>query len=81
MDVWAYQNGVKLDFIRPGRPAENGFIESFNGRLRDECLNADLFFNLADAGRSLKPGAKTITLSDLMARWAKAAGGSQPSEP
>ena len=43
-----------LDFIRPGRPAENGFIESFNGRLRDECLNADLFFNLADARQKLE---------------------------
>jgi putative transposase len=40
MDLWAYQNNVHLDFIRPGRPIENGYIESFNGRLRDECLNA-----------------------------------------
>ena len=39
MDVWAYQNGVKLDSIRPARPVENGYIESFNGRLCDECLN------------------------------------------
>jgi len=36
MDVWAYQHGVQLDFIRPGRPVENSYIESFNGRLRDE---------------------------------------------
>ena len=36
---WAYRKGVKLEFIRPGRPVENGFIESLNGRLRDECLN------------------------------------------
>ena len=40
MDAWAHQAGVKLDFIRPGRPVQNGYIESFNGRLRDECLNA-----------------------------------------
>ena len=39
LDEWCYQSGVKLDFIRPGKPAENGLIESFNGRLRDECLN------------------------------------------
>jgi putative transposase len=39
LDEWCYQRGVKLDFIRPGKPTENGFIESFNGRLRDECLN------------------------------------------
>jgi transposase InsO family protein len=36
MDAWAHQAGVKLDFIRPGRPVQNGYIESFNGRLRDE---------------------------------------------
>jgi transposase InsO family protein len=39
MEAWAIQAGVQLCFIRPGRPVENGFIESFNGRLRDECLN------------------------------------------
>ena len=49
MDHWAYRNGIHLDFIRPGRPVENGYIESFNGRLRDECLNVEVFFTLADA--------------------------------
>jgi putative transposase len=49
METWAYQNGVKLDFIRPGKPVQNGFIESFNGRLRDECLNVEMFFDLKDA--------------------------------
>jgi putative transposase len=53
MDLWSYTNGVHLDFIRPGRPVENGYIESFNGRLRDECLNVEIFFTLADAGRKL----------------------------
>jgi putative transposase len=53
MDHWAYLNGVHLDFIRPGRPVENGYIESFNGRLRDECLNVEVFFSLADARRKL----------------------------
>jgi putative transposase len=53
MDLWAYSNGVQLDFIRPGRPVENGYIESFNGRLRDECLNVEVFFSLADARRKL----------------------------
>jgi len=53
MDLWAYTNGVHLDFIRPGRPVENGYIESFNGRLRDECLNVEVFFTLADARRKL----------------------------
>jgi putative transposase len=49
VDGWAYRKGVKLDFIRPGRPVENGFIESFNGRLRDECLNTHLFWSIEDA--------------------------------
>jgi len=53
MDHWAYLNCVHLDFIRPGRPVENGYIESFNGRLRDECLNVEVFFSLADARRKL----------------------------
>jgi putative transposase len=54
MDAWAHKAGVKLDFIRPGRPVQNGFIESFNGRLRDECLNGEVFFDLADAREKLE---------------------------
>ena len=46
LDEWCYLRGVKLDFIRPGKPTENGFIESFNGRLRDECLNVNEFATL-----------------------------------
>ena len=42
-------NDVQLCFIRPGRPVENGFIESFNGRLRHECLNMEWFVSLHDA--------------------------------
>ena len=54
MDSWAYRRGVQLEFIRPGKPVENAFIESFNGRLRDECLNANLFFSIDDARRKLE---------------------------
>jgi putative transposase len=54
MDAWAYQYRVQLDFIRPGRPVENGYIESFNGRLRDECLNVHVFFALADVREKLE---------------------------
>ena len=54
METWAYQNNVKLDLIRPGKPVENGYIESFNGRLRDECLNGEIFFDLADAREKLE---------------------------
>ena len=46
---WAYRRSVQLDFIRPGKPVENAFIESFNGRLRDECLNVHPFTSLAEA--------------------------------
>jgi putative transposase len=53
MDGWAYRNRVKLDFIRPGKPVENGLIESFNGRLRDECLNVHLFWTIEDAQEKL----------------------------
>jgi len=53
MDEWAYRRGVTLDFIRPGKPVETGFIESFNGRLRDECLNANQFLSIDDARRKI----------------------------
>lgn len=49
LEDWAYRRGVQLDFIRPGTPVENAFIESFNGRLRDECLNVHQFTSLAEA--------------------------------
>jgi putative transposase len=49
LDEWAYRRGVKLNFIRPGKPIENAFAESFNGRLRDECLNTNWFINLKQA--------------------------------
>jgi putative transposase len=49
LEDWAYRRAVQLDFIRPGKPVENAFIESFNGRLRDECLNVHQFASLAEA--------------------------------
>jgi len=49
LDEWAYRKGVKLNFIRPGKPIENAYAESFNGRLRDECLNTNWFMNLKHA--------------------------------
>ena len=53
LDEWAWQRGVQLDFIRPGKPVENGLIESFNGRLRDECLNVTEFVSLEHARATL----------------------------
>jgi len=49
LDQWAYLNGVELDFSRPGKPMDNGLIEAFNGRLRQECLNESWFLSLEDA--------------------------------
>lgn len=49
--AWADQNVVEWHYIAPGKPMQNGFVESFNGRLRDECLNEHLFDGLADARR------------------------------
>ena len=49
MDKWAYERGVELDFSRPGKPTDNARVESFNGRLRQECLNAHWFLSLDDA--------------------------------
>jgi putative transposase len=48
-DAWAYARGVNLTYIQPGKPMQNGFIESFNGSFRDECLNLHWFGSLADA--------------------------------
>jgi len=54
MDGWSYQYGVRLEFIRPGKPIDNGHIESFNGRLRDEFLNVETFFDLGDVREKLE---------------------------
>ena len=54
LDEWAYRHGIQLDFIRPGKPTENGMIESFNGRLRDECLNVHEFLSIGDAREKLE---------------------------
>ena len=56
LDEWAWRRGVQLDFIRPGKPVENGLIESFNGRLRDECLNVNEFTSIEHA-------------RDILPRW------------
>lgn len=53
-DAWAYQQGIRIDFIRPGRPVENAFIESFSGRLRDEGLNTHGWQDLDEARRALE---------------------------
>jgi len=49
LDACAYHNGVKLKLIQPGKPTQNAFIESFNAKFRDECLNTNWFLSLDDA--------------------------------
>jgi putative transposase len=54
LEAWAFYRGVALDFTRPGKPTDNGHIESFNGRLRDECLNVHQFLSLEHAQRVIE---------------------------
>ena len=68
LDLWAYANGVTLDFSRPGKPTDNAFIEAFNGRLRAECLNPTGSFPLPTRGKSWRLGAGTTTRTDPTAR-------------
>jgi putative transposase len=87
VDRWAYENGVQLHFITPGRPMENGYIESFNGKFRDECLNENWFLNLEDARRKIaewkwdynhvRPhsGLGYLTPMEFRNAWATTGGG------
>jgi putative transposase len=54
LDQWAHQHGVRLAFIEPGKPQQNGYTESFHSRLRDECLNQHWFTSLADAREKIE---------------------------
>ena len=54
LDAWAYAHQVDLRFIRPGKPIENAYVESFNGKFRDECLNEHWFVSLADATATIE---------------------------
>ena len=58
LDKWAYENGVVLDFSRPGKPTDNALIESFNGSFRDECLNVNWFLLLSDAREKIESWRK-----------------------
>ena len=54
LDLWAYHHGVQIDFSRPGKPTDNCSIETFNGSLRDECLNVHWFESLEDAKEKIE---------------------------
>ena len=70
LDQWAWRNSVRLHFIDLGKPTQNAFIESFNGRFRDECLNQHWFLDLADAARPLRPGGSITTTAGPIRRSA-----------
>jgi putative transposase len=53
LDQWIYKAGVELHFIQPGKPVQNAFVESCNGKFRDECLNQSWFVSLADVRREI----------------------------
>ena len=76
MDEWAYRKGIKLSFIRPGKPIENAFAESFNGRLRDECLNTNWFLNIKHARELIENWRKDYNT----VRPHSALGGLSPQE-
>ena len=61
LDLWAFMRGVTLDFSRPGKPTDNSFIESFNGKFRAECLNANWFLSSTRRVKNARLGVETIT--------------------
>ena len=54
MDLWAYQNGIRIALSRPGKPTDNAFVESFNGTFRAECLDAHWFATLTEAKQAIQ---------------------------
>ena len=63
MDLWAYQNGIKIDFSRPGKPTDNAFVESFNGTFRSECFGTNWFSSLEDAKRIIEAWRREYNVS------------------
>lgn len=63
LDRWAYEHGMMLDFSRPGKPTDNAYVESFNGRLREECLNANWFLSLEDAQTKIETWRQEYNVS------------------
>ncbi len=76
LDQWAHERGLKIDYIRPGKPVDNAFVESFNGRFRDECLNESWFESLDEARRAIE----TWRTDYNEVRPHSALGGRSPSE-
>jgi putative transposase len=82
--AWSEERGVRLEFIQPGKPVQNAYVESFNGRLRDECLNANWFTSLSDARRKIQslsnPGKAVRTaMLGIVQKWSNVTR--HPSSP
>ena len=67
---WTNRTGVEWHYIAPGKPQQNGFVESFNGKLRDECLNEEVFGSLAEARAMIEAGGSTTTMCARTRRMA-----------
>lgn len=76
-ETWANRRRIRLDFIAPGKPTENAFIESFNGKLRDECLATNAFGSIADAGATIEAWRLDYNIT----RPHSALGGLAPAAP
>jgi putative transposase len=76
MDLWAYQNGVRIAFSRPGKPTDNAFVESFNGTLRAECLDTHWFKTMTDTQQTVETWRQEYNES----RPHRALGEKTPSE-
>ena len=63
LDAWAYEHGVTLEFIDPGKPIQNAVMESYNGRMRDECLNVNLWGTILEAGDGI--GAHRVDYNEV----------------
>jgi putative transposase len=62
MDLWAYQNGVKINFSRPGKPPDNAYMETFNGTLRAECLDTHWLETLEEAKEAVEAWRRNHSL-------------------
>ena len=92
LDQWAFEHGVELRLIQPGKPTQNGFIESFNGRFRDECLNEHEFSDVSHARKTISEwrldynecspysALNYQTPSEFAAAWRKGNSGSKGSD-
>jgi putative transposase len=81
LDAWAYARGVQLRFIRPGKPVDNAFIESVNGKFRDACLNEHWFRDLTDARDTIEAWRQDYNDVRPHSAWATAARGDGGRRP